>query len=188
MRFMFPFPLLCTALMALLLLPAHSRADQLQWITPAQARHAMNLIPTGTIVVLYCSHCDDVPLTVVEIDSLQVIPQDQGFVSIAIEGSALFRSVKTARIEYGDVGPPTLLSDLDEMKYHPIEGETIRQEIDLAYVYWPRPGGWQVLGRSMGLECAVSAEWLSLPRAVLEQLARRPAPPRNCADLMRVRD
>jgi hypothetical protein len=40
----------------------------------------------------------------------------------------------------------------------------------------------------MGLECAVSAEWISLPREVLEELARRPAPPRNCADVMRVRD
>lgn len=56
------------------------------------------LIPNGTIAVLDCLHCDDVPLTVVEIDSLQVIPQDQGFVSSAIEGSALSRSVKIARI------------------------------------------------------------------------------------------
>jgi len=129
-------------------------ADQLAWITRAQADAAVAKLPGSSIVVAYCSMCDERP-EVWSVDRASVVPaSDAEHYQVRIEGRLLARS--RAIVKKGAYAEP--------VDYESLPPRRVRKEVDLAYLYVHASGDrYRVLGELLGLPCDVEVRAMLVP-------------------------
>ena len=131
-------------------------ADQLAWITRAQAEAAVAKLPGGSIVVAYCSMCDERP-EVWSVDRASVVPTSDGeHYQVRIEGRLLARS--RGVVKKGAYSEP--------VDYESLPPRRVRKDVDLAYLYAHQSGDqYRVLGEVLGLPCEVQVHVVAVPSA-----------------------
>jgi len=143
-------------------------ADQLAWNSREACEEAAKTISRNSILLSYCSCCDNEHVEVWLVKGIIVAPTvTQGFFQVNVFGIRLYRSKEAFR----------------ETQYsEPVEYEAVTGEgparwfvtgIDLAYVYVPTSkGAFRCLGKVIERECSINVDTISLPHQLLEQAAR----------------
>jgi hypothetical protein len=118
-----------------------ARADQLAWISQAQAEAAVARLPAGSNVVSYCSMCDERP-EVWSVDRASVVPTSDGkHYQVRIEGRLLARA--RSIVKQGTYQEP--------VDFESPPPRRLRKDVDLAYVYVREAGDrFRVLGACWG--------------------------------------
>ena len=147
-----------------LLIPAEaSFADQLAWIPKDVAEKGAQAIPRNSLLVSYCSLCDDVAVEVFLVRTATVaVTQVEGLYEVRILGQR--RLASTQRFTSGTYSEPLRFPEIppDEQSVWVQEG------VDLAYVYVPSGGNsFRCLAKILGLECMVEVETITLPDDVM---------------------
>jgi hypothetical protein len=149
-----------------LLAAAGARADQLAWISAADASAAASRIAPGSLLVAYCSACSG-RVEVWRVRKAEVAPTTATeYFQVRVTARRLFRSREViARGQYHEpiAYEPAVAKRPDGSDLDTTAG------VDLAYVYVPEAAGtFRALGKVMGLPCEVAVETITLPAAVLE--------------------
>jgi len=143
-------------------------ADQLAWNSREACEEAAKTISRNSILLSYCSCCDNEHVKVWLVKGIIVAPTvTQGLFEVNVFGRRLYRSKEAFR----------------ENKYsEPVEYEAVTREgsarwfvtgIDLAYVYVPTSkGAFRCLGKVIERECSINVDTISLPHQLLEQAGR----------------
>jgi len=144
-------------------------ADQLAWNSRGTCEEAAKSIAQGSILLSYCSCCDNEHVEVWLVKGIIVAPTAaHGLFEVNVFGIRLYRSKAAFR----------------ETQYsEPVEYETVTVEgparwfvtgIDLAYVYVPTSeGAFRCLGKVIERECSINVDTISLPYQLLEQAGRQ---------------
>jgi len=143
-------------------------ADQLAWNSREICEEAAKSIEQGSILLSYCSLCNNEHIEVWLVKGIIVAPTaTQGLFEVNVLGIRLYRSNEA----------------FQENNYsEPVEYEAITAEgsarwfitgIDLAYVYVSTgEGSFRCLGKVIKRECSINLDTISLPHQVLEQVRR----------------
>jgi len=141
------------------------RADQFDYIPRSLATNALNYVPEDSIVISYCSQCDQQRVEIWRVKHAFVSDvQYEDLFQLTLFAKKLFRSKKA--INYWDYSNPLKFEKVRGEKSLGVEG------VDLAYIYVRKPdGSFRVLAKEMNLDplrCAV--EKITLPAAVAKKL------------------
>jgi hypothetical protein len=142
------------------------RADQLAYNSLEVSRRAVQAIKPDSILVSYCSRCDDQTVEVWQVQKAVVTTtEERRHFEVQVFGKRLFRSKK--KFNRGDYKEPV---EYRKFGAHPQGGRWFLQGIDLAYVYVPvSNGGFRNLARVLDLEAKVRVERINLPPDVLSE-------------------
>lgn len=137
---------------------AGARADQLAWISEAQAEAAVARLPAGSIVVSYCSMCDDRP-EVWSVDRASVVPASDGkHYQVRIDGRLLARA--RSIVKQGTYTEP--------VDFESPPGRRLRKEVDLAYLYVRETGErFRVLAHVLGFPCEAKVRDVGVPASAM---------------------
>lgn len=144
-------------------------ADQLAYNSCETCENTLKKLPAGSILVSYCSLADEDYVEVWKVQKAVVAYTGfKEFYEIMVFYKKLFRSKQPIKegkykepIEYVRV----TAKKEDKSDLYDLVG------IDFAYVYVPdQKGSYVCLGQSMGLECDVEVEMITLPQEVIEQI------------------
>jgi hypothetical protein len=154
------------AIVVMLLIAGISRADQLAYNSLDISRRAAQAIKPNTILVSYCSRCDDQVVEVWQVQKAVVTATDERrYFEVQVFGKRLFRSKK--KFDRGQYKEPV---EYRKFGAQTQGGRWFLQGIDLAYVYVPvGDGGFRNLARVLNLEAKVRVEKISLPPAVVSE-------------------
>lgn len=147
------------AVATLALTACASIADQLAWNTQEVSAKGARAIKPNSLLVSYCSLCDDQHVEVWRVKKAVVAATEgNGFHEVRVFGKKLSRSV--GAFDAGEYAEP-----VQYQAFPPEEQEGwFLQGIDLAYVYVPTGDtSFRCLGKVLGLECDVQVESISLP-------------------------
>ncbi len=138
-------------------------ADQLAWNSRRTCEEASDSIGQGSILLSYCSLCDNDYVEVWLVKGINIAPTvTQGLFEVNVFGKRLYTSEEP----------------LQEMQYsEPIEYAIVRgparwfaTAIDLAYVYVPASEGtFRCLGKVIEREYSIKVDTITLPHHILEQ-------------------
>jgi hypothetical protein len=130
------------------------RADQLAWIPRDQAEAAVARLPAGSIVVAYCSMCDERP-QVWSVDRASAVQAADGeHFEVRIDGRRLAHARRL--VTKGSYAEP--------QEYVSLAPRRVRENVDLAYLYVHEAGNrYRVLGEILGLPCEVRVHVVELP-------------------------
>ncbi len=143
-------------LLGLLLMPAFGLADQLAYLSKADAERAAAYIETQRLMVSYCSLCNQEPVELWHVQEVKAAHTGyQNYYQVVVRARRILTSTHVYNegeyvepVEFDYVGHPD--SALEEL------------ELDLAYVYSPSGGAWKCLGRILKMECEVRVETIRL--------------------------
>jgi hypothetical protein len=143
------------SLISLLVTAGAARADQLAWLTPAQAESAVEALPAGAVVVSYCSLCEARPeVWVVKRASAEPAGDDKHH-KVVVEGWRLARSREA--FAAGSYREP--------VEYESLPARVVREEMDLAYLYVRQGERYRALGHVLGLPCETRVPELGVPES-----------------------
>jgi hypothetical protein len=151
-----------TLTLTLSLASSSALADQLQCNSQKDAKRAADLLRPGTLMLEFCSMCED-DVQVVHLEEVRVV-QDCEY-EVQVTGAVVARSTEAYREAY----PADARYDL--------VNEPFQQEIDLAYAYVETaPNVFSWLGGVLKLKADVKVKSISLPREIYSQLDRHAGP------------
>jgi hypothetical protein len=160
---------LAFAVVAMSLISVACRADQLAYNSLDISRRAAQEIKPDSILISYCSRCDDQAVEVWQVQKAVVTTTDERrYFEVQVFGKRLYRSKK--KFDRGKYKEP-----VEYRKFHsqPPVGRWFLEGIDLAYVYVPESnGGFRNLARVLGLEAKIRVEKINLPPDLLPELQR----------------
>jgi hypothetical protein len=143
-------------------------ADQLAWNAREICEEAAKRIRQNSILISYCSCCDNEHLEVWLVKRVIVATiATQGWFKVNIFGRRLFTSKKAFREnQYSE-----------PVQYEAVTGDGssrwLLEGIDLAYVYVPTSkGSFHCLAKGIKRECSINVDTISLPSQLLEQAER----------------
>jgi len=129
-------------------------ADQLAWISRAQAEAAVAKLPAGSVVVAYCSGCDERPQVWSVERASAVRASDGEHFEVRIDGRRLSRARDL--VKRGAYREP--------LEYLSVTPRRIRKEVDLAYLYVHEAGDrYRVLADVLKLPAEVAVHSLTVP-------------------------
>lgn len=145
------------------------RADQLAYNSLENSRRAVQAIKPDSILVSYCSRCDDQTVEVWQVQKAVVTATDERrYFEVQVFGKRLFRSKK--KFDRGEYKEPV---EYRKFGAHPQGGRWFLRGIDLAYVYVPvSNGGFRNLARVLDLDAKIRVERINLPPDVLSEVQR----------------
>lgn|GEM_PF-936921 len=156
----------CTLLLALVGCLS-SLADQLAWNERAVSERAAEAVRPGSLLVSYCSMCDDERVEVWRVRKTGLKPTDTGgLYEVTVDARRLLRSQRS--FAHGEYHEPVSYEAVPEAA----AGTAFPQDIDLAYVYVPSSASsFRCLGRALGLECQITVGTITLPPEALAAVA-----------------
>ncbi len=154
------------AVIAVCFMIVASRADQLAYNSLENSRRAAQAIKPDSILVSYCSRCDDQTVEVWQVQKAVVTATDERrYFEVQVFGKRLYRSKK--KFDRGEYKEPV---EYRKFGAHPQGGRWFLQGIDLAYVYVPvSNGGFRNLARVLDLDAKIRVEKINLPPDVLSE-------------------
>jgi hypothetical protein len=159
----------CLAALALLCPAVASFADQLAWIPKDMAEKGAQAIPRNSLLVSYCSLCDDTAVEVWLVRKATVAAtQCEGLFKVRVLGQRLLASTK--RFQSGTYAEPLRFPEIPPDE----QSVWVQKGIDLAYVYVPSGGkSFRCLGKVLGLDCDVAVETITLPDDVMAKVLQK---------------
>ncbi|HEX8237608.1 MAG TPA: hypothetical protein VF600_16745 [Abditibacteriaceae bacterium] len=158
---------LAFSVVAVFLIVVVCRADQLAYNSLEVSRRAVQAIKPDSVLVSYCSRCDDEPVEVWQVQKAVVTTTDERrYYEVQVFGKRLFRSKK--KFDRGQYKEPV---EYRKLGLQTQGSRWFLQGIDLAYVYVPAGnGGFRNLARVLDLEAKVRVEKINLPSTVLSEV------------------
>jgi hypothetical protein len=142
-------------------------ADQFAYNSLDISRRAAQAIKSDSILVSYCSRCDDQRVEVWQVRKAVVTATDQRkFFEVQVFGKRLFRSKK--KFDKGEYKEP--------VQYRKVGSQAqgsrwFLNGVDLAYIYVPvGNGAFRNLARVLELEAKVKVEKINLPTDVFSEV------------------
>jgi hypothetical protein len=156
------------AIMLVAITAALCFADQLAWNAREICEEAAKRIKRNSILISYCSCCDNEHLEVWLVKRVIVAPTaTQGLFEVNIFGRRLYTSKKAFREKQYS----------EPVQYEAITGDGssrwLLEGIDLAYAYVPTSkGSFHCLAKVIKRGCSINVDTISLPYQLLEQAER----------------
>ena len=143
-------------------------ADQLAWNEREICEEAAKRIRQNSILVSYCSRCNNEQLEVWLVKRVVIAPTvTQGLFEVNVFGRRLYTSKEAFREKQYS----------EPVRYEAVTGDGSSRwflaGIDLAYVYVPTSkGSFRCLAKVIKRECSINVNTISLPYQLLEQAER----------------
>ena len=152
---------LLAAVVAVSVTPGVAQADQLMCNDRTVAEAAAAMLPEGTVVLDFCSQCED-RVRVVRVRSAGAVEGCKWELEVA--GRVLWETERPFKDGYQRVSA----------RYRR-DGSRYLRRLDLAYLYIEtEPNTFKWLGGQLGLPAQVKTEMISLPKIVSISVGRRP--------------
>tara|TARA_R110002096_G_scaffold206192_9_gene392379 strand:- start:834 stop:1289 length:456 start_codon:yes stop_codon:yes gene_type:complete len=131
-------------------------ADQLAYISKADAERAAEHIQDQQLIITYCSLCDNEPVELWHVQETKVAHTGyENYFEVIVKARRILTSARvfnsgeyTEPVELDYVGHPE--SALEELK------------LDLAYVYTASDGAWLCVGKLLEMDCEILVEKIRL--------------------------
>lgn len=159
----------CLAAFALLIPAAASFADQLAWIPKDAAEKGARATPRNSLLVSYCSLCDDTAVEVWLVKKATVAAtQVEGLFQVQVLGRRLLAS--TQRFTSGTYSEPLQFPEIPSDE----QSVWVQEGFDLAYAYVPSGGNsFRCLGKVLKLDCEVAVETITLPEDAMAKVLQK---------------
>lgn len=146
------------------------QGDQLAWNSEETCRRALDELPTGTLLISFCSAClEPQYVEIWRIQNAWIQPVGtESFCQLFISYEKLRRSATPVE---GERLPDSIAFESFPAAKGKQSDRFGSSGIDLAYVYVPGQNGRFIcLGRKLKLYCEVPVVEINLPRSLLEEL------------------
>lgn len=148
-------------------------ADQLAWNSLQDCETAVNALPSGSILISYCSNCNNEFVEIWQVRKAVVAyTGNEDNYQVNIFSKKLYRSA--APFSSGQFSDSVRYEELSAGSSGCEELYTL-EDVDLAYIYVYTPATmvqnfYECLGLHLGLKCEVPTEYIVLPENISERL------------------